>query len=146
MKAWLEPTRKLLETTDKVVLEKSMQSLVDRAVLHALKALSLALPAKPPAYAETRLRKTFASAFELFRMLHRSKASFQVEFSPAVLPDGASQFRAEQMQALNSVDEDSVLEGRTIQVSVFPGVFKFGDEMGNNVSDRQLLKNMLGIS
>lgn len=114
--------------------QKSVQALIDHIVVHVGQTLSPALSKGLTKSAETSMRKLCTSAIELFKMLHRSKSLFRVEFTSATSAHEAGYFRPETMQAVNSADEDAALEGRPIQISVFPGVYKFGDEMGNNVS------------
>ncbi|KAK4544122.1 hypothetical protein LTR36_004620 [Oleoguttula mirabilis] len=131
-KAWLEPTRKLIAHMDEDALRKSDQSLVDTAInmLHAM--LADALPINWAAV-DAGLRKIFTTAFELFRALHRAKATFVVEMVPAVLPQENGAFRPDIMTAVNnSTEDEDALGGRAIKVSVFPVVYKFGNEMGEN--------------
>ncbi|KAK5119581.1 hypothetical protein LTR85_007410 [Meristemomyces frigidus] len=131
-KAWLEPTRKLIAQIDTGALRKSDQALLDSAIQRVHSMLVDALPMDWTA-AEGGLRKIFAAAFELFRTLHSSKALFVVEMLPAVLPHELAAFDPNTMTAINNTTEDEdALGGRSIEVSVFPVVYKFGNEVGEN--------------
>ncbi|KAK3615376.1 hypothetical protein LTR56_026624 [Elasticomyces elasticus] len=134
-KDWLEPTRKLLGSLDEQALQESDQALVDSMALEMHSILDPVLQGTWKPTAEKSLRKIVQSAFELFRMLHSSKALFQIEFTPAASPRGKLAFDAAMMQALASEEDHGALRNQLLQVSVFPGVFKYGDEMGNNLDE-----------
>ncbi|KAK5737793.1 hypothetical protein LTR17_006441 [Elasticomyces elasticus] len=139
VKAWLEATRKLLQSMDSEKLQKADDILIERATSEVIRVLTPALPNGCLAGAEKTLRKISATAFELFRVLHHSKAQFRF-FLPLVDPDtGTDRFNPEQMQAEATEEDDGALDGRPIQVSVFPAVCKFGDEMGNNQSEMTVI-------
>lgn len=132
-KSWLEPTRNFISRLDETALLKSDQALVDRAIkqLHSMMAEALRLDWVA---ADAGLRKIFGTAFELFRALHRSKALFHIKMTPVVLPGVSSCFQIDSMTAVSSAEDERALIGRLIEVSVFPGIYKFGNELGENVS------------
>ncbi|KAK5682016.1 hypothetical protein LTR17_027435 [Elasticomyces elasticus] len=131
-KDWLEPTRKLLGSLDEQALQESDQALVDSTALEMHSILDPVLQGTWKPTAEKSLRKIVQSPFEPFRMLHSSKALFQIEFTPAASPRGKLAFDAAMMQVLASEEDHGALRNQLLQVSVFPGVFKYGDKIGNN--------------
>ncbi|KAK5744404.1 hypothetical protein LTR17_002114 [Elasticomyces elasticus] len=132
-KAWLEPTRKLLSIIDDAALRKSDEQLVTNAVNHFFHALGPSLDDKWPPKAENGLRKIASSAMELFKSLHQSKAVFKFDFEAS---GGKNyHFIGTDMQAIANEEEELKLGGRPLEMLVFPGVFKFGDEMGNNCDE-----------
>ncbi|KAK6391338.1 hypothetical protein LTR65_004502 [Meristemomyces frigidus] len=127
-KAWLVSTHALLFSNDTAMRESEF-ALITSAVQDVRRTLSEALPIDWEA-AGLRLRKALMIAFHLAKTLHRAKALFHVEMAPAVRDSERLLFQPDVMLAVNSVEYDSELVGRPIAISVFPGVYKFGDEMG----------------
>lgn len=84
--------------------------------------------------ARPRVRKIFATAAELSRALLRSKAVFEVDMEAAVKDGVPAAFDDQTMAAVNTAEEEAALVGRPIEVSIFPRVVKYGDEMGEHVS------------
>ncbi|KAK4901418.1 hypothetical protein LTR49_027272 [Elasticomyces elasticus] len=82
------------------------------------------------------MRKISISAFELFRTLQQAKAVFRFQFIHAASSSEITKFESGVMQALGSTEEDDALQGKPVQASVFPAVWKLGDEMGNNLNER----------
>ena len=80
------------------------------------------------------LATIYQSGLELFRLLHRQNAVFQVEMAPACEEGVPQHFHPVTMEDVNSTADEEALAGRTIDVSVFPLVYKSGDERGENVS------------
>ncbi|KAK5695969.1 hypothetical protein LTR97_008389 [Elasticomyces elasticus] len=138
-KAWLEPTRRLLTLIDHPMLQESDALHITDAVEEIGRTLGPLLSNEWVPKAEASLRKITTSAFELFRMLQQSNAVFRMNFTGAALPGGKCYFSPELMQAVASAEEDSTLDGRQIQMLVFPGIFKFGDEMGNNQDEMTVI-------
>ncbi|KAK5129420.1 hypothetical protein LTR08_003276 [Meristemomyces frigidus] len=126
VKPWLEPTRRLLDRLDEMALQKADQSFIDKAVKHFHCLLVYALPMDWNV-AQVGLRKIFAAAFELFRLLHHSKAFFRLEVMS--IDRG---YQQNTMESVNSTEEETVLAGRPLELSVFPAVYKFGNELGDN--------------
>lgn len=129
-KAWLEPTRKYLARLDEAALQESYEALVDAAVNQLRHSLADALSKSMD---DNTLRKIFRMSLDLFRTLYGCKAVFNL-WMPAVQPQTLTIFDPNIMTAVNSTEDDDALVGRSIEVSVFPGVYKFGDEFGENVS------------
>lgn len=133
-KAWLERTRQLLFQLDAPTVHRADEELLNFATDDLPKmlrdAISLEWDNVKPAF-----RKILSSVLDLARALHRSKAVFEVQMIPAHLPDNDfSVFDSEVMMAASSGEEDVALIGRPIEVSVFPAVYKYGNEVGENVS------------
>ena len=80
-----------------------------------------------------KLIKILTPARDLFRTLHSAKADFHVEMMHVRYANGFATFDMDTMTAIQSEEEETELLGRTLQISVFPAVYKFGDEMGQNV-------------
>lgn len=143
-KPWLEPTRKLIDRLDESALPKSDRALLDSAILQLQTMLGGAVTLDWNA-ADAGLRKLFTTAFQLFRSLHRAKALFQVQMTHAVLPRQKQQpsFQPDTMSDINNIEDEGVLAGRPIEASVFPGICKFGDELGENVSKKSTIAMLL---
>ncbi|KAK3110790.1 hypothetical protein LTR53_014558 [Teratosphaeriaceae sp. CCFEE 6253] len=131
-KSWLESTWRLLATTDGLALQSSDAALVEDIVREVHVTLSPAMHGKWPSAAPTKLRKISASAIELFRAMHRSKAVFNIHFMEAKAAVGTHVFEPNLMQAVANADEDGAIENMGLLLSAFPAVFKSGDEMGHN--------------
>ncbi|KAK4950847.1 hypothetical protein LTR10_010840 [Elasticomyces elasticus] len=134
-KAWLQPTRKLLSCIDEQALQESDKRLFDSALEKSIKLLGTLFQDKWHAKSESNLRKIVTAACDLFKLLHESKALFKIDFAGTSLNTERSRFRPEMMQAIGTDEEDGQLDGRQLQMLVFPGVFKYGDEMGDNQNE-----------
>lgn len=80
-----------------------------------------------------RLIKILTPARDLFRALHSAKADYKVKMMPVQYRDGIVTFDTDAMTVVQSDEEEAELLGRALQISVFPAVYKYGDEMGQNV-------------
>ncbi|RMZ09540.1 hypothetical protein D0864_01495 [Hortaea werneckii] len=131
LKEWLERTRKLLFQMDREALHQADKDLETSAIQLLAKDLGDCIAVDWNA-SEATLRKILGSAAELFRALHSSKATFDLETAP--VRDGVDMavFDMDKMTSVNSAEEEAALIGRPIEVSVFPGIFKYGDEHGQN--------------
>ncbi|KAK3619065.1 hypothetical protein LTR56_024270 [Elasticomyces elasticus] len=134
-KAWLQPTRKLLSCINEQALQESDKRLLDGALEQSFKILGTLFQDKWHAKSESNLRKIVTAACDLFKLLHESKALFKIDFAGTSLNTERSRFRPEMMQAIGTDEEDGQLDGRQLQMLVFPGVFKYGDEMGDNQNE-----------
>ncbi|KAK4895261.1 hypothetical protein LTR27_006604 [Elasticomyces elasticus] len=138
-KAWLEPTRKLLGYVDVDALRESDESFIKNSMEEIFILLRPLLNDKWHTKAEANMRKIITSTFELFRLLHESKALFRTGFVGIAPSTKKYRFVPEEMQAIASGEEDGDLEGKALQMLVFPGVYKFGDEMGNNQNEMTVI-------
>lgn len=135
MKDWLERTRKLLLQMDGEALQQADKGFETCAIEVVAKRLGDCIAVDWNA-SEATLRKILSSAAELFRALHSSKATFDLEM--AAVRDGVDMavFDIDNMTSVNSAEEETALIGRPIEISVFPGIYKYGDEHGQNVCER----------
>ena len=133
VKVWMESTRRLLGKVDQSALKDADDALVDNTVHEILQSLIPSLQGKTIPKAEIKLRKICTLTFELFGMLHRSKAVFYLQFAGVASKTRVAPFQQKFMEVVGDGEAGS-LEGRILQIAVFPAVLKYGDEMGNNVS------------
>ncbi|KAK5686755.1 hypothetical protein LTR17_026866 [Elasticomyces elasticus] len=133
-KAWLEPTRKLLSLTKGQELQESDEQFFQNTLGALLDFLGKLFDDQWAPKAETNLRKIITAGFDLFKLLHESRAVFKINFSGVDLFSEKNRFRTGIMQAIASDEEEAALMRRPLQMVVFPGVFKFGNELGHNVS------------
>ncbi|KAI7081266.1 hypothetical protein KC356_g9233 [Hortaea werneckii] len=138
VKDWLERTRKLLLQMDRKALQQSDKALESRAIEVLKKRLGRCIAVDWNA-SEASLRKAFTSATELFRVLHSSKATFYLEMTS--VHDGVDMavYDFDRMTSVNSAEEEAALIGRPIEVSVFPGIWKYGDELGQNADQMTVM-------
>ncbi|KAI7260443.1 hypothetical protein KC345_g10061 [Hortaea werneckii] len=133
-KEWLQSTRKLMQHHDEHATHKADKMLLvgSCSTLQGLfeDAIFIDWKTEMP-----RLVKILAPALDLFRKLHIAKAGFQVEMAPVRYGNGINAFDSDTMTAVQSDEEESELLGRILQISVFPAVYKYGDEMGQNMEE-----------
>ncbi|KAI7155865.1 hypothetical protein KC349_g6684 [Hortaea werneckii] len=133
-KEWLQPTRKLMQEYD----EEAMHEADRRLLLAACDNLQMLLGDAIVLNWEIeapRLIKILTPARDLFRALHSAKADYRVKMMPVQLGDGTVTFDTDTMTAIQSEEEETELLGRALQISVFPAVYKYGDEMGQNMEE-----------
>ncbi|KAI7551059.1 hypothetical protein KC331_g2785 [Hortaea werneckii] len=133
-KEWLQPTRKLMHEYDEEAMHEADRKLLFSACerLQVLLGDAIVLNWEIEA---PRLIKILTPARDLFRALHSAKADFKVEMMPVQLGDGTVTFDTDTMTAIQSEEEETELLGRSLQISVFPAVYKYGDEMGQNMEE-----------
>ncbi|KAI6881796.1 hypothetical protein KC360_g7149 [Hortaea werneckii] len=133
-KEWLQPTRKLMQQYNK----HATQQADERLLLQSCESLRELLGDAILLDWETetpRLVKILAPVHDLFRTLHSAKADFEVEMMPVQHRNGIVTFDTDTMTAIQSEEEEDELLGRTLQISVFPAVYKYGNEMGQNMEE-----------
>ncbi|KAK5685783.1 hypothetical protein LTR17_026938, partial [Elasticomyces elasticus] len=84
-------------------------------------------------------RKIITAGFDLFKLLHESRAVFKIDFSGVDLFSEKNRFRTGIMQAIASDEEEAALMRRPLQMVVFPRVFKFGNELGHNQDEMAVI-------
>ncbi|KAI7206041.1 hypothetical protein KC343_g7793 [Hortaea werneckii] len=133
-KEWLQSTRKMMQEHDGEALHEADRALLlaacERLQLLLGDAIVLNWGIQGP-----RLIKILTPARDLFRKLHSAKADFHVEMMPVRYANGVATFDTDTMTAIQSDEEETELLGLALQISVFPGVYKFGDEMGQNMEE-----------
>lgn len=131
-KEWLQSTRKMMQEHDGEAMHEADRALLlaacERLQLLLGDAIVLNWEIQGP-----RLIRILTPARDLFRKLHSAKADFHVEMMPVRYVNGVATFDTDTMTAIQSDEEETELLGRALQISVFPAVYKFGDEMGQNV-------------
>ncbi|KAK3616100.1 hypothetical protein LTR22_027180 [Elasticomyces elasticus] len=138
-KAWLEPTRKMLSLTKAQELRESDERFFQNTLDDLMQFLGELFDDKSAPKAEASLRKIITTAFDLFKLLHESKALFKIDFLGTNLVSEENKFRSGTMQAIASDEEETALVRRPLQMLVFPGVFKFGNELGNNQEEMTVI-------
>lgn len=131
-KPWIELTRKLIAQSDNAVLERAVNALVCDMLQEVHYNLGRALGVDWPSNLQNDLAKIFVSCLDFFRILHRQSAMFSVRMVCNTDNDGTpGRIGPEWMEDVNNEDEDDV-KGRGIEFSLFPAIYKKGDERGEN--------------
>ncbi|KAK5678795.1 hypothetical protein LTR17_027624 [Elasticomyces elasticus] len=138
-KAWLEPTRKMLSLTKAQELRESDERFFQNTFDDLMQFSGELFDDNSAPKAEASLRKIITTAFDLFKLLHESKALFKINFLGTNLVSEKNKFRSGTMQAIASDEEETALVRRPLQMLVFPGVFKFGNELGNNQEEMTVI-------
>ncbi|OTA24452.1 hypothetical protein BTJ68_11966 [Hortaea werneckii EXF-2000] len=138
LKAWLEPTRKVMSQADSNAVQQADQNLLDCALDTIKRGLGASAAVDWKA-AEPALRKALVTGHGLFRSLHHSKASFRMEMHPVRTGDDWTVFNDNLMTAINSLEEEDVLVGRPLAVCAFPAIHKYGNELGENQDERTVV-------
>ncbi|KAI7225907.1 hypothetical protein KC330_g8997 [Hortaea werneckii] len=102
-KAWLDLTRKVLEIDHEAVMDAD-EMLVEMAVNHTVEMLQ-------------------------YRDLHCCKAIFKLRMITCRSSEGSSIFETTTMEAIASNENEGSFTSRPIELSVFPGIYKYGNEM-----------------
>lgn len=129
--SWLETTRQLISRADEEALRHSDQALVNKMVSDFRRCLPGLLAGGNGGEAAGRLKKNFATVQDFFRILLRQKARFTLTM-PSL--NAIVKFDPLHMEVADVGEEDDELVGRQIGLSVFPGIYKFGNEDGQHVS------------
>lgn len=115
-------------------LQQAYEALLNYMVQEIHDAVAEAVSPKWPEEVNRSLRQTFKDSVEFFRMLRRHPARFTVDMLPAMVSPAEIQlFDPTHMMDENNEDGGELL-GRSVQMSLFPAVYKWGDERGDNVS------------
>ncbi|KAI6853570.1 hypothetical protein KC323_g9294 [Hortaea werneckii] len=105
-KAWLDLTRKVLEIDHEAVMDAD-EMLVEMAVNHT----------------------DFSSVISQYRDLHCCKAIFKLRTITCRSSEGSSIFETTTMEAVASNENEGSFTSRPIELSIFPGIYKYGNEM-----------------
>ncbi|KAI7554278.1 hypothetical protein KC331_g658 [Hortaea werneckii] len=137
-KEWLQSTRKMMQEYNKEAVDEADRKLLlaacDKLQMLLGDAIVLNWEIEAP-----RLIKILTPARDLFRTLHSAKADFYVEMMPVQFGDGIVTFDTDTMTAVQSDEEEPELLGRDLQISVFPIIYKYGDEMGQNMEEMTMV-------
>jgi len=131
---WLEMTRKMLVASNNIAVQRADSALTNGIVNEILKLLTSVTSVEWKAGWQSSLSKVAKNAIDLLMALRRQKATFKFELPPAINQQGRRSFQVDTMAAVGSGEEDEMLAGRPIAISVFPALLKFRDEADENVS------------
>ncbi|KAI7215667.1 hypothetical protein KC333_g5313 [Hortaea werneckii] len=137
-KEWLQSTGKLMQQCEKHVTQKADERLLQRSCQALRELLGDAIVLNWEIEAP-RLIKILTPARDLFRALHSAKADYKVKMMPVQYRDGIVTFDTDAMTVVQSDEEEAELLGRALQISVFPAVYKYGDEMGQNMEEMTIV-------
>lgn len=126
-------TRQLLAQRDAAALEQADKRMLYSIIREILSNLQDALPVVFTVRMQEDLGKVVRSSMELAQLLHHQAAKFRVGMIRARSTDGRpTPFDSNQMEDVSGAMEGGD-QGWEVQMTVFPGVFKWGDERGENV-------------
>lgn len=132
-KSWLESTRRLIGLRDTGALSEAQDRLVRHMTQEVQHTIAKAMKINWTVDMEQQLATIFHNGLELLRTLQRQQASFHLRMAPAYDED-ALRINPITMEDVHGADEDDTLKDRWIEISVFPLVYKLGDERGERVS------------
>ncbi|KAI6787885.1 hypothetical protein KC361_g9336 [Hortaea werneckii] len=130
-KAWLGLTRKMLLEIDLKADMDADEMLAEMAVKHTVEMLSAAIAINWAAEKPT-MHKIFPSVIGLYRNLHCCKAIFKLRMISCHSSQRPSIFAMTTIEAVTSDENEDSLTSRPIELSVFPGICKYGNEMCRN--------------
>lgn len=123
----------LIEIDHKAILDAD-QMLAEMAVKHTVEMLSAAIAINWEAEKPT-LHKVFSSVIGLYRDLHCCKAIFKLRMIGCRSFQDHSVFETTTIEAVACNENEDSLASRPIEFSVFPGIYKYGNETCQNVSE-----------
>lgn len=130
-------TRKLIQHADGAILDNAGETLVHQTVIRVYNELEHAAPIQWTMNMQTALIKIAESCHQLSNLLHCQKARFCVTMLVAVHEDGSPRLfkpDLEEEDFFDGNEEDP--HDRTVEMSLFPVIWKLGDEHGENVRQR----------
>lgn len=133
-KQWIDITRKLLDRHDEGILDQAESRMHNEIMFEIHRALENAATIPWTEEVQAALSKIITSTIQLFRLLHRQAARFQVRMVDAITLGGkGNRYNSAYMEDLGNEMEDDEADWE-VGIAVFPGIFKWGDERGENVS------------
>jgi hypothetical protein len=123
-KQWLEVTRRLIELAEPKTLSEAEDTLIKKMIQDVEYGLAPAMRVKWDARLEQELGKVFSQGFQLFRLLHRQQANFNVQMIPAIQDGKTMWLNPEIIEHVNNADDGLDGRERRIHLSVFPLVCK----------------------
>lgn len=127
-------TRKMISRFDEDHLRRADENLVDQMLLEMQHTLDRVGTFVWTDEVMQALRKVFNSGLEFFRLLLRQQARYKIEMLSAKCNDRQARlFDPAAMTDVNNEEEEQ-LHGCAIEMSLFPIIYKCGDEDGDNVS------------
>ena len=134
-KQWMELTRKMMEDVAERSLEEAHVNLVHALVHKVIANLGRTINIEWPKGFEASLTKIFTSCVELSRLLRRQSADFFAEMLPAVYEIRHTSFDPDTMEDIDNSQAEASQDS-LVGLSMFPLIYKKGDEHGENVSRR----------
>jgi hypothetical protein len=132
-KQWLLATRALIGHVDPEALNEAQDRLIAKMVQDIEHSIGKAMNVKWSTTVEQELAKVFSMGLDLFRVLHRQQANFFIQMASAMKGEEQRRFNPETMQDVENVEDASLLRDRFVEISVFPLLYKKGDERGERV-------------
>lgn len=137
-KRWVNATRALISRDDPGALEQADNHMLYDTMRMIMQDLEKAAPISWTENVQTALGKIIAATIELFRLLQSQNADFHIGFARVTNTEGHHRRYSPSW----TEDIDNEMEGGgqnfVVGLSVFPGIFKCGDERGENVRSAQL--------
>lgn len=132
-KQWIDTTRKLIARHNAKVLEQADTRMHYETLGEIMSIFEKAAPIDWNTDVQAALSKIIASALELFQVLHKQAAIFQVAMLCATGADGnPSPFKPSWMEDIGNEMEDGG-KNWSVGIVLFPVILKWGDERGENV-------------
>jgi hypothetical protein len=132
-KQWLQATTALIGQVDPEALSEAQVRFIAKMVQDVEHSIAKAMHVNWNPTVEQELAKVFSMGLDLFRVLHRQQAAFYVQMASAMKGGKQRPFNPETMQDVDNLEDASVLRGRPVEISVFPLLYKEGDERGEMV-------------
>lgn len=125
-------TRKLLNESHPGAVRESEKShaleLVHIVQAHLRKAVTIDWTDD----VDLSLEKIFRDSQEFYRQVYHQQSDIKVEMPKALAKSGAAKtFDPKHMEAVNATEDDAVLQGKPIAVTLFPAVYKLLEPKGN---------------
>jgi hypothetical protein len=142
-KGWLESTRKMLGVRNPGAVGEAHDRLVANMVHEIQYGIAHAMHVKWSEAASQELSRVFTKGLELFRVMHRQHASFHVQMAPAYEgEEPGRRLNPETMIDVDNAEDEVALRDRLIEISVYPLVYKTGDERGEMVGPVQCVMTL----
>lgn len=131
MNQWRSTTLAIIKKDGLEKLHAGTQGLIETVIQRIISALSSFMDLANPEVLSQSLRNIIIDAVELSRLLRIQKATFRVNI-PVISKDRPVYFDSQSMEDVGGEDDLS-LGARRIRCVTFPGIFKDGNENGEQV-------------
>lgn len=133
-KPWIDMTRKVIQHKHSAKLKANNESLVYRILEEVYN--DLAGPSSMWKWSEklqSALAEILQSCVDFAQLLHRQSAIYEVHLPKVVGSAGhRRKFDSTFLEDVKNGDEEEV-QNRTVEITLFPAVLKFGNERRENV-------------
>ena len=136
----MRQTYDLINGKDSEAVQGGFEALVGQLSRTVSSRLRKTLQLSWTSEAEKELKTILREALTIIRTLHNHTASFRMTMLDAITKNkatgvsGKRTFDPEIMQELSDCEDEDVLTGMPLAASVFPLVYRCGDDAGNYVS------------